>query len=172
MISFSIPRDGRIVPPLTRRLRRRSQNSRASALRYAAHALSPQLPLLPRVMSFFQSLVDQYFGRKPKHFDLIASRLREGKSSLEVRRELTDQFDLSKLQAGKLVQDVERAIKAWRVSLGTGMGAVGLAVFFLPPVSLAFVGLMIFGLAQTVAGMRGMHTYRQAEDPLTEAGRS
>jgi len=117
-------------------------------------------------VGLFQSLVDQYFGRKPNHFDLIAPHLRDGKSSLEVRRELRNRFDgLSRLQAGKLVQDVERSVRAWRTCLGTGMGAMGLATFLFSPLNPLFAVCMVFGLAQTVAGMRGMHTYQQATLP-------
>jgi hypothetical protein len=126
-------------------------------------------------MSFFQSLVDHYFGRTPNHFDLVAPRLRDGKSSLEVRRELRDRFDdLSRLQAGKIVQDVERSITAWRTCLGTGMGAVGFAIVLLPPLSIGVLLCMVFGCAQTVAGMRGMHVYQQAESPFdhTDGGES
>lgn len=116
-------------------------------------------------MSFFQALVDQYLGRTPDHFDRIASRLRNGQSALSVRRQLREEFDLSRLQAGKKVEYVEKAIRAWRVSLGTGVGLILVAFSLVSPWHPAFWIAMLFGVAQAVAGMRGMHTYQHAVDP-------
>lgn len=41
---------------------------------------------------------------------------------------------------------------------------VGIAFFLLSPLSIAFWFAMVTGLAQTVAGMRGMHAFQHAEE--------
>lgn len=113
-------------------------------------------------MSYFRSLIDQYQGRTPQDFDRVAARLKEGDSSLSIRNDIMDADDLSRLEAGKRVEAVERAIRDWRISLGTGLGLFLVAVLFVSPFHPFFWLGMGFGLAQTVAGMRGIHQYQQA----------
>jgi len=122
-------------------------------------------------MRFFQALVDQYLGRTPDHFDRIAARLRDGQSALSVRRQLREEFDLSRLQAGKKVEYVEKAVRAWRVSLGTGVGLILVALSVISPWHPAFWIAILFGVVQSVAGMRGMHAYQHAADPTVEPER-
>lgn len=113
-------------------------------------------------MNVFEALVNQYLGRTPPHFDVVASRIREGQSALAIRRQLEDDYDLTRFQAGKIVDDVEKAITAWRTSLGTGIGLIALVLIFVTPYSPIFwIGLVV-GVAQTVAGMRGMQRFQSA----------
>jgi hypothetical protein len=115
-------------------------------------------------MGYFSSLVSQYEGRYPTHFETVAARLREGQSSLEVRNQLMEEKDLSRLQAGKVVEDVEKAVRDWRIASGTGIGLVLVTVGFLPPLSLGFLFGLLIGSAQAIAGMRGMQAYQFAEE--------
>lgn len=116
-------------------------------------------------MGYFESLVDQYHGRTPPHFEAVAARLRDGASALSVRRQLEAEQDLSRFKAGKIVEDVEKAIDAWRISLGTGIGLLIVVLALFSPYHPVFwIGLVV-GAAQSVAGMRGMQQYQSAVDP-------
>ena len=115
-------------------------------------------------MGYFGSLVSQYEGRYPNHFEVVAARLREGQTPLEVRNQLMEEIGLSRLQAGKVVEDVEKARRDWQIAMGVGVGTVLAAIGLLSPWSLVFWLCLFFGSAQAVAGMRGMQAYQFAED--------
>jgi len=113
-------------------------------------------------------MVDQHLGRTPAQFNRVAARLRDGQSALSVRRDLEEEQNLSRLKAGKVVEDVEKAITAWRVALGSGIGLVLFASLLFSPLSIVFWLAMLSGAAQFVAGARGMQQYRSAVDPDAE----
>jgi hypothetical protein len=116
-------------------------------------------------MGYFNSLVRQVEGQYPNHFERVASRLREGHTALEVRNQLIEELDLSRLQAGKVVEDVEKAVRDWRIASGAGIGLALLAIGFFSPFSVFFWLCLFFGSAQAVAGTRGLQAYQFAEDP-------
>ena len=119
-------------------------------------------------MGYFAALIDQYEGRYPNHFETVAARLRDGQTPLEVRKRLMDERNLTRLQAGKVVGDVEKAIRDWQVAVGVGVGTVLVAIGLLSPWSVLFWIALFFGSAQAIAGMRGMQAYQFAEDPASD----
>ncbi len=119
----------------------------------------------PSLVGYFSSLIRQYEGRYPPHFEAVAARMRDGQTPLEVRKQLMDEKNLSRLQAGKVVGDVEKAIRDWQVAMGVGVGTVLVAIGRLPPASLLFWSALFFGSAQAIAGMRGLQAYQFAESP-------
>ena len=115
-------------------------------------------------MNFFENLVSEYTSGEPENYERIASQLREGTSSLQIRNQLMEEYGLSRLAAGKMVEDVERRIKTAKLNLASGGGIIlfGVIVFLTNPALIASYAIIFFGVVQFVGGLRGWRSYQQA----------
>ena len=99
-----------------------------------------------------------------EHFARIASQLRQGVSAPAVRDQLIAAYGFSRLQAGKLVEDVVRGVRIARMNLVSGafLGLLGAAGLAFVGDGLLFWGLLVGGGVQFAAGYKTLAAYRSA----------
>ncbi len=107
-----------------------------------------------------ESLVGLYSTGKPKRFDSVATSLRSGTAPLAVRNQMMESEGMSRLEAGKIVEDVQKTVKAIKTSLVAGPIVLVLGLLLLPGI-LAIV-MTVTGAGQTIAGVRGWRMYQSA----------
>ncbi len=108
----------------------------------------------------FESLVGLYFPGKPKRYDSVATSLRSGTPPLAVRNQMMEEDGMTRLEAGKIVESVQKTIKASKTSLVIGPILLVLGVFSLP--GFFAIVMTLAGIGQTVAGFRGWRMYQSA----------
>ena len=113
-------------------------------------------------MSFFRQLTQDYRSTKPKYFDVIAQELHKGISLSRISSKLMDDHGLSRLAAGKTVENVQRKIKMMKVNLVTGftMVFIGFIFFLLNSGSIFSYILFFFGSLQLYAGLNDRKEYK------------
>jgi len=113
-------------------------------------------------MSFFRQLTQDYRSTKPKYFDVIAQELHKGISPSRISSKLMDDHGLSRLAAGKTVENVQRKIKMMKVNLVTGftMVFIGFIFFLLNSGSIFSYILFFFGSLQLYAGLNDRKEYK------------
>ena len=114
-------------------------------------------------MRFFNDLVEEYLLPEPKGFAYYAARRKAGASPLEIRAELMDMTGASRLAAGKLVGEAEKAIKIAKINMVSGIGLLLLGILLLLTGDWRGVFALIVGPAQFAAGRRVWHIYQKAE---------
>ncbi len=108
----------------------------------------------------FESLIGLYFPGKPKRYDSVATSLRSGTAPLAVRNQMMEDEGMSRLEAGKIVEDVQKTIKASKTSLVVGPILLVLGILFFPGILAAV--MIVAGIGQTIAGTRGWRMYQAA----------
>src|SRR6056297_373546 len=113
-------------------------------------------------MSFIRQLTQDYRSTKPKYFDVIAQELHKGISPSRISSKLMDDHGLSRLAAGKTVENVQRKIKMMKVNLVTGftMVFIGFIFFLLISGSIFSYILFFFGSLQLYAGLNDRKEYK------------
>lgn len=122
-------------------------------------------------MFVIEHLINQYIGQQPEAFDQVAAKMKNGGSSLHIRRQLVETRGISRLAAGKIVENVEKAIRAARVNLASGAGfyLLGLLLLLLTPYTIWVYVFMFVGTVQFAAGLKGWRAYRRAGAAQLEA---
>ena len=102
--------------------------------------------------------------QESNHFDRIAAQLRAHVPAPRVRDELMKDLGLSKLAAGKLVEDVQKGVRMAKINLvsGGGVWLFGATLLFLGNDGLLVWLLLLSGTVQLAAGLRTMRAYRNA----------
>ena len=98
------------------------------------------------------------------YFPRIAAQLRAGVPAPRIRDQLINDFELSRLAAGKLVEDVQKGIRIARMNLvaGAGVWLIGFMLLMVAGSGLLSWGLVVTGTVQLAAGYRTMRAYRAA----------
>ncbi|MEM8486554.1 MAG: hypothetical protein AAF564_13465 [Bacteroidota bacterium] len=115
-------------------------------------------------MSFFQNLIEHYLFPDPKGFNLIATRLKQGHSALEIRNQLMEETGGSRLATGKIVEQVVKAIKIAKINMVSGALLFAFCLFMVLFVAIGLATLfgLVAGAAQFIAGRRVWGLYKQA----------
>jgi hypothetical protein len=113
----------------------------------------------------FIQLVDQYLVPEPKGFALVASRLRQGMKPHQITNQIVSQAAVSKLAAGKLVEDCVRAVKIAKANQLSGVVGIFVGIGIVLTTSIVPIyGVMaiVLGVAQFSAGRRVWNVYKAA----------
>lgn len=121
-------------------------------------------------MSWLDALAEEYLIPEPKGFTYVAARLKAGVPPLQIRAEIIENTGASKLAAGKLVEQSEKAIKLAKGNMISGIVLLGLAlVWLLLFGDLRAVIPLVAGPVQFTAGRKVWTIYRQAGRPAQPA---
>ena len=112
----------------------------------------------------FKNLVETYLMPEPRGFTLIASRLKRGMTPLDIRNQLMEETGASRLKAGKLVEETQKAIQIAKINQFSGASLFAISLVILLFFSLDFravIGVVI-GAAQFAAGREVWIRYKAA----------
>ncbi|PKD44280.1 hypothetical protein [Rhodohalobacter barkolensis] len=114
-------------------------------------------------MSFLQNLIGDYSAGKPKNFDLIATELHNGKTSLQVNKKLMEDEGLSRLAAGNMVENVQRKIKMIKINVRSGafFTVIGVLSLLFNPGAIVTYVILFGGGIQLYAGMKERKGYKK-----------
>lgn len=102
--------------------------------------------------------------QETSHFPRIAVQLRAGVPAPRVRDQLMQDHDLSRLRAGKLVEDVQKSVRRAKLNMISGafMWVIGASMLYFVGFGLLFFILFVGGGTQFAAGHRTMKQYNDA----------
>ena len=99
-----------------------------------------------------------------EHFARIAAQLQNNVSPPQIRNALMDELHISRLSAGKLVEDVQKGVRMAKLNLlsGSVFWSLGAMLYIFVGGGLITWGLIVGGALQMSAGYRPYQAYRNA----------
>lgn len=114
---------------------------------------------------------DAYAVEDGTHFNRIAAQLNAGRPYPLVRDDLMTDYGLSRLQAGKLVEDVTRGVRKAKLLRGSGIttGLIGLGMLLFIGRGLLPWFLFVSGALQVLAAVRTLKAFKNAREEPAQA---